>query len=48
MRESCQRIQQLLEAGAGKARNMTENALSILIVIFQYNSNKLKPQTERW
>ena len=25
---------------------MTENALSILIVIFPYNSNKLRPQTE--
>ena len=31
---------------AGEARNMTENALSILIVIFPYNSNKPRPQTE--
>ena len=26
--------------------NMMENALSILIVIFPHNSNKLRPQTE--
>ena len=31
---------------AGKARNMTENTVSILIVIFPYNSNKPRPQTE--
>ena len=31
---------------AGEVRNMTENALSILIVIFTHNSNKPGPQTE--
>ena len=31
---------------ASKARNITENALSILIVIFSYNSNKPRPQAE--
>ena len=30
----------------GKVRNMTENDLSILIVIFPYNYNKPRPQTE--
>ena len=30
----------------GKVRNMTENDLSILIVIFSYNYNKQRPQTE--
>ena len=29
--------------GAGEAHNMMENALSILIVLFPYNSNKLGP-----
>ena len=31
---------------AFEARNMTENALSILILIFLHNSNKLRSQTE--
>ena len=31
---------------AGEARNMTENALSILIVIFSNNSNKPRSQRE--
>ena len=31
---------------AGEARNMTENALYILIVIFPNNSNESRPQTE--
>ena len=31
---------------AGESRNITENALSNLIVIFLYNSNKPRPQTE--
>ena len=31
---------------AGKAHKMTENALSILIANFTYNSNKPRPQTE--
>ena len=35
-----------LQRVAGEARNMTENALSILIVIFPYNSNKPRAQTE--
>ena len=35
-----------LRRAAGKARNMMENALSILIVIFPYNFNKLRAQTE--
>ena len=44
----CWRLRQLPVAvfRAGEARNMTENRLSILIVIFPYNSNKLRPQTE--
>ena len=57
MRESCQRLLQLLEVAATVGScggllarptscNMTENALYILIVIFPYNSNKLRPQTE--
>ena len=29
-----------------EVRNITENALSILIVIFSYNSNKPRTQTE--
>ena len=52
MRESCQRLRQLLEVAATAGtrnmtedRNMTEKALSILI-IFPYNSNKPRPQTE--
>ena len=39
LHESCQRLWQLQRI-AGKARNMTKNALYILIVIFLYNSNK--------
>ena len=31
---------------AGNAHNMTENALSIIIIIFLHNSNKPRPQTE--
>ena len=31
---------------AGDAHDMKKNALSILIVIFPHNSNKLRPQTE--
>ena len=31
---------------AGEARNMMENALSILIVIFPFNCNKPRPRTE--
>ena len=36
----------MLRRVAGNAHNMTENALSILVVIFPYNSSKLRPQTE--
>ena len=51
MQESCQRLQQLFEVAAGcwrgsHSRTMTENALSILIVVFPYNSNKPRPATE--
>ena len=39
-------IKRNIHTCGGEARNMTENALSILIVFFLYNSNKLRPQTE--
>ena len=42
----CWKPWQVVVVVAGDARNMTENALSILIVIFPHNSNKLRPQIE--
>ena len=40
--DDCRTLQRV----AGEAGNMTENALSILIVLFPHNSNKLRPHTE--